>query len=387
MAAEILIVAGEASSDLHASALVQALKERESGLHFWGIGGAGLKQQGVELVAGAENLNVVGGMDWQEKWSSVWKTYKDMKKAISTRRPRAAILLDLPDFNLQLAKHLHREGVPVIYYISPQVWAWRSYRVKKIQRYVDQMLVVFPFEKSFYEQRGVSVEFVGHPLLDTLLPRAQYRTQEEILKNPRVALLPGSRTSEVRYHAELLKNTALKVLSKHPEAVFKIPIASTLNKDWVRNYFKDAPFIELVEGDSHAVLTWSDVSIVSSGTATLETAVLGTPFCLFYVMSASSAFFTKHLIRYRGYFGMPNLLHGAEVVREFIQNRATPEALAAECSRLIEDSAYRQAVVESLTQCRSLLGRPGATQRVATQVLKFLKQRSDESLDLLPAYT
>ena len=387
MATEILLVAGEASADLHAAALVDHLRTRAGDLHFFGVGGPRLRELGMETVARAESLNVVGGADWKDKWREVLRAFRDVKKSATERKATVAILMDLPDFNLKLAKFLHRRGIPVIYYISPQVWAWRRYRIRKIKKYVDKMLVVFPFEKAFYERHGVNVDFVGHPLLDDVQPRWAYRPQTEVRENPRIALLPGSRPSEVRHHSELLKATVAQVLQTHPTTKFILPVAPTLDLEQVRQVFSDCAAIEVTPEDSREVLKSVDAALVASGTATLETAIVGTPFALFYIMSRSSAFVVKYVARYRNFFGMPNLLHNAEVVREFTQERATPIALAAECNRLIEDESYRQAMAEKLIQCRDLLGRPGASNRAASHILSYFDGRSTPSLDFLPAYT
>lgn len=387
MANEILLVAGEASADMHAAALVDHLRSRNSSLHFFGVGGPRLRSRGMEVVAPAEALNVVGGSDWKDRWREVLGAFRSVKKAAGSRKVAAAILMDLPDFNLKLAKFLHSRGIPVLYYISPQVWAWRKYRVRTIKKYVTKMIVVFPFEKAFYEKHGVEVDFVGHPLLENLDARWSYRSDDEIRANPRVALLPGSRPSELRHHAKLLIEAAEQVRRIHPTVEFRIPLAPTVDNAVSRALFEKAPLIQVSTEDSRDVLTWADVALVASGTATLETAILGTPFALFYKMSRSTTFIANYVFRYKGFFGMPNLLHGAEVVREFLLDRATPDALAAECNRLIEEPTYRRAMVEKLVQCRDLLGRPGASSRVASLVLQTVDGRSGSGLDLLPAYT
>jgi lipid-A-disaccharide synthase len=387
VATEILLIAGEASADMHAAALVDQLRMRRPDLHFFGVGGPKLRARGMEVVAPAEALNVVGGSDWKDRWREVLRVFSNVKKQAGSRNVAAAILLDLPDFNLKLAKFLHSRNIPVLYYISPQVWAWRKYRIRKIKKFVDKMLVVFPFEKLFYEKHGVAVDFVGHPILEDLQPRLEYRHQDEVQLAPRVALLPGSRPSEIRHHAELLKETVKQVRRAHPGAIFKVPLAPTVDEAWARSFFSDAPDLELVTEDSRTVLTWADVALVASGTATLETALLGTPFALFYRVSRSSTFIIKYVLRYKNFFGMPNLLHGQEVVREFLHDRATPAALAAECNRMIEAFSYRQTIADKLTQCRDLLGRPGASARVAALVLKAIDNRRTSGFDLLPAYT
>jgi lipid-A-disaccharide synthase len=189
----IFVVAGEASADVHAAALIRELKAAHPGLHFFGVGSRECAGAGMEIAFDAAGLSVVGVSDWLDKASEVVSVYRRLSRLIRTRRPDAAILLDLPDFNLRMARKLHKQGVPILYYISPQVWAWRTYRVHALRKYVERMLVVFPFEKPFYEKHDVPVEFVGHPLLDAIEPRDHFRSREERLAAPRIALLPGSR--------------------------------------------------------------------------------------------------------------------------------------------------------------------------------------------------
>ena len=386
---KLFLVAGEASADIHAAALLRELLIQDPSLHCYGVGGEALAREGMELVVDARSLNVVGISDWFDKVGEVVGSYRKLCRLIKERRPDCAVLLDLPDFNLRMAKKLKALGVPVVYYISPQVWAWRKYRLKTIQKYVDRMLVVFPFEKEFYLKNGVDVCFVGHPLLESLHRRAGYRSQSEILSGPRVALLPGSRPSELRFHAPLLSRTVEILRARFPGAEFKVPVASTLSLEAVQKALP-ADGIGLVQGQSREVLEWSDVALVASGTATLETALIGTPFCLFYRTSPSSAWIYHHIARYRGFIGMPNLLHGREVVREFFQEKALPETLAAECIRLVEEEPYRTQQAERLLECRDRLGQPGASARVAKQLFSLLGNRSKTTgltFDSAPAHT
>lgn len=384
MAPQIMIIAGEASADLHGADLLKALRAKLPSARFFGVGGRALAAEGLEVIVPADALNVVGVADWLDRAPTVLGAYRRMKKEALQRRPDAAILLDLPDFNLRLSKHLKRHGIPVIYYISPQIWAWRKYRVRTIQKNIDRMLVVFPFEKAFYESHGVSAEFVGHPLLDQVRPREGYRDAESIQREPRIALLPGSRPSELRHHAELINQVARKLLDAYPWATVRIPVASTLTESQVRSYFPDTR-IEVVEGDSRDTIQWADVALVASGTATLETAMIGTPFALFYRLSPSTEWVVRRLIRYERFFGMPNLLHGKEVAREFLHDAATPDALFQEAVRLIEEAPYRDRVIRDLRQCRALLGESGAGGRAAENVLRVLKSRPMRGGSFVPA--
>lgn len=371
MRPDVFIVAGEASSDLHAAELLKALRRLHPDMRAFGIGGEKLAEEGLEILFPAAELSVVGIADWLDKARSVLGIYRETVRAIEKRRPSVAVLLDLPDFNLRIARRLKALGIPVVYYISPQVWAWRKYRVRTIKKFVNQMLVVFPFEKEFYDREGVACEFVGHPLLETIPARTDYREGDEVRKAPRIALLPGSRKSELRYHQELIRQTVEKIRLRYPQAQFILPIASTLSRADLEAAFQNLPIN--FTSDSRESLASADLALVASGTATLETALIGTPFLLFYQVSRSSHWIFKYLIRYSGFIGMPNILLGREVAREFLQAKATAEALSAEVFRLIEDDRYREGQGQALQKCREFLGTEGASKRAAYFVHQFLK--------------
>lgn len=393
----VFMVSGEASSDLYGAALVSEMRKRVPRLEVYGVGGRKLRESGMDVVADASSLNVVGVSDWRGKWREVWRTYQTVRKSILQRKADVAVLLDLPDFNLRLARLLKAEGIPVVYYISPQVWAWRTYRVHTIRKLVDRMMVVFPFEREFYGRHGVESVFVGHPLLDEIEERTTHRSQQEIERAPRIAILPGSRPSEVRYHASIVGPLVDNIREQYPLSEIQIPVASTLGSEFVLSELsrlsRSLLSSDVTTQDSREVLRWADIALVASGTATLETALIGTPFALFYRLSRTSAWGLKYLFRYKGFFGMPNLLHRKEVVREFLQEGATPAALGAEVRRLLQDTAYREATIEHLHHCRELLGTQGATVRASQVVWDILDRRNSknrEGMDassLLPAYT
>ena len=374
MGLNVFVVAGEASADSHGAALLRELKRVYPDLKAAGVGGDRLRAEGMELVLDARVLNVVGVFDWLDRWREVIGSYRHVCREVERRRPDCAILLDLPDFNLALAKRLKKLGIPVVYYISPQVWAWRKYRIRKIRRLVDRMLVVFPFEKDFYESHGVPVEFTGHPLRESITPRESYRSHAEIVEAPRIVLLPGSRRSELAHHGPVLDEVARRLAERYPRCKIRVPVARTLSVEAVRAQMP-CDRIELFTGDSLASMAWADVALVASGTATLETALVGTPFALLYILSPLTMFLGRLIFRYRGFFGMPNLLHGREVVREYIQGDATADALYREACRLIDDEAYRNEVTSALRESRQRLGTPGASARAAGQVRDFLLSR------------
>jgi lipid-A-disaccharide synthase len=375
MTKRLFMVAGEASADMHAAALLKELKKHYPNLTCTGVGGAALRQAGMDVLLRSEKLNVVGISDWWDRIGEVLSGYRKVIRYLEKNPPDLAVLLDLPDFNLRVAKKLKKLGVPVVYYISPQVWAWRKYRIQQIKRDIDLMLVVFPFEKDFYSQEGVDVVFVGHPLLESIQPKTHYRSQLEISAAPRIALLPGSRTSEVRFHGPVLAELVDLIRQKYPNAEIRVPVAQTLSKDFVEQSFERTDLL-FTENNSHEVLNWADVAVVASGTATLETALIGTPFSLLYKVSKISSWVYRKLTRYSGFIGMPNLLQRREVVREFFQEEATAQSLFSETDKLIQNENYRNEQISALLDCRAKLGDSGANLRAAQNVHQFLLKRN-----------
>lgn len=370
MPTKVFIVAGEASADFAAAGLVKELKRLVPDCEFYGVGGKLLEQQGMKAIVSAETLNVVGISDWIDKAKDVLVAYRKVIRTIESNPPDYAILLDLPDFNLRLAKKLKKMNVPVIYYISPQIWAWRKKRIKQIKENVDKMLVVFPFEKEFYEKEGVPVEFVGHPLLETLQARKRYRDQAVIQKNPRIAILPGSRKSEIRYHTPIVKELIKKIKAQFPDAQIQVPVASTLPMERIRADLSLSP--QEVVSNSWDCFQWADIAVVASGTATLEAALIGTPFCLFYRVSKSSGWIFKNIVKYKGFIGMPNILLGRQVIKEMFQEQATADHILKELTYLINSGPARLNMVSALLSCRQMLGEKGAHLKAAQIVAGLL---------------
>ncbi|MFM8270614.1 MAG: lipid-A-disaccharide synthase [Pseudomonadota bacterium] len=372
MSTSVFLIAGEASADLAGANLVRELKRLLPNSTFFGVGGKKLIEQGMEVVVPSESLNVVGFSDWWDRAKDVVLAYRKILKVIEQRKPDIAVLIDLPDFNLRVAKKLKKLGVPVVYYVSPQIWAWRKNRIKLIKELVDEMLVVFPFEKEIYEKAGVPVTFVGHPLVELLHPRRRYRDQAVIEKEPRIALMPGSRKSEIRHHAPILRELMKVIKKEYPAAQIRVPIANTLSVPWVTDKLGLKP--NEVSQDSWDTLEWADVAVVASGTATLETALIGTPFCLFYKVSPSSSWIFKKFVKYQGFIGMPNILLGRQVVKECFQEDASAAKLFSEVKFMINSGLSRLNMASSLLSCRQLLGEKGDRTRAASRVIENLKK-------------
>lgn len=381
----ILIVAGEASADLHGANLIKAIRELNPDIYFYGIGGERIKRMGAEVLFDSSSMAVVGFMEVFSKLKTIIKASRELKKSLDVYHPDMLVLIDYPDFNLNLAKFARKRGIPVLYYISPQVWAWRRGRVKKIARLVDKMLVILPFELSFYEEEELDVEFVGHPLIDVAKPEF---SKEETLEKFQlgkdkviVVLLPGSRKSEV----ELLLPKMLKassILNERLEDLqFVLPVASTISKDEIEkiiNNFSSSVKINVITNNIYDVINVSSVVIVASGTATLEAAIMNSPMVILYKVSPLTYLIGKLLVKVKD-IGLVNLVAGKRVVSELIQNDVTPERIADEVMRILEDKELSLKIKDELNWVKEKLGDPGASSRAARIVAGMV---GDRSLDL-----
>lgn len=382
----IVIVAGEASGDLHAASVVHELLRRAPHLTVEGIGGDKMRQAGVLLHAYAPDLAVVGLVEVASKLPALWRAYRRMIRLLHERRPDLLILVDFPDFNLLLARRAYRLGIPVLYFIGPQVWAWRTGRIRSIARYVHRLLVVFPFEEGFYRQRGVEALYVGHPLVDRLSPsplRDEARRRLDLEPTATVlGLLPGSRMGELTRHLPLLLRAVRQLMMARPDLRVMIAAAEGLPLDLIGSYLKqEASSARVVQGRTQEVIAASDVILVASGTATLEAAIIGTPMVIVYRLAFVSWLLARLLIRVP-YIGMVNLVAGKSVVPELIQYEATPERIAEEARRLLESPELRCRTQEQLGEVRDRLGPPGAAGRTADAILELLQPaaRSETAL-------
>jgi lipid-A-disaccharide synthase len=374
---KVLLSAGEVSGDLHGAHLIEAIQRIDPQIRFFGMGGEGLKSKGMEILFEAHRLSVVGITEALSKIPTVFLALRELRHWMERERPDLLILIDFPEFNLRLAKMAHYLGVPVLYYISPQIWAWRRGRVKSIAKYVRKMIVFLPFEDSFYREEGVDVSWVGHPLLDivkpTLIREEAFQKLGLDSKRRTIGLLPGSRKEEVRRHLPILLRTALLLQKEIPELQFVIPLAPAISEEEARPFIETIPIeVRMVKGFVYDVMNLSELLLLASGTATLEAAILEKPMVILYKVSFLSYWIGRGLIRVR-HIGLVNLLAGQEIVKELIQKEATPEKMAKEALRLLKDQTFYQRVVTSLRAVRKNLGEPGAAQRAAQIVLSLLK--------------
>lgn len=380
----ILISAGEASGDEHAARLVAAIRERLPEARFLGIGGKALAAQGVGLLAGAHDLAVVGLVEVAGRLPHIWRALKTIRQALLQERPSLVILVDFPDFNFWVARLAKRHGVPVMYYISPQVWAWRSYRVRTIARLVDRLVVIFPFEADFYRARGLPVDFVGHPFRETL---PELPPRSELLKawglDPTrltVALLPGSRASEIQRHLPTMLAGAKLIKQAIPPVQFLLPLASTAPREVVEELINAGeapsappplPQFTIIPGQAYAALWVADAAVAASGTVTVEAALAACPTVIVYRLSPLTYEVGKRLIRV-DYIGMANLLAQERLFPELIQADFTPGRLAQEVLDLITNPQRLQTLRQGLSRVVSRLGGPGASARAATVALAVM---------------
>jgi lipid-A-disaccharide synthase len=370
-----LIVAGEASGDMYGAEVVRSLRKKFSDATFFGLGGQRMRNAGVELKGDISTTAVVGPFEMVSSLGSLYRVFRRLSEHIEAEPPTAAILIDFPDFNLRLAKRVKAAGVPVIYYISPQVWAWREGRVNQIRRVVDKMLVIFPFEEDLYRKAGVDVEFVGHPLIDMV--RAT-KSKEEFCadhaidpRKPILAVLPGSRRKEVRFILPTLSAATKMILEKKPDTQFVLPLASGLDRHFVQDLAGTQ--IKVIASDTYNLIRYARAAVVASGTATLETALLGTPEVIVYRISNATWTLGKVLLKVR-LFGIVNIILGEEVVPELFQDRMTPETVSQTALRLMEDVWLQSQIRGNYEKLRRQLGSGKVAERVTDAVARVISR-------------
>jgi lipid-A-disaccharide synthase len=363
----ILISAGEASSDMYAARLAIALRAR-TGAKFFGMGGPRMAEAGVELIADYHEVAVVGIAEVLHKIPTVIGVQNRLKREAKRRNAALAILVDSPGTHLGVARRLKQIGVPVGYFIGPQVWAWRAGRVRIIKRRVNRMVVIFPFEEKIYRDAGVPVNFVGHPLVDVVRPtmsRAEFAALHNLNPNkPIVAILPGSRQNEIRQNYGRVLEACERLIRADKEMQFVVAAAPNLTAGSFASHTLPAIDIRLVQGATYDALAAADCAIVASGTATIEAALLGTPMVVVYRVSPISASILRRMIR-TPFFSMVNLIAGRSVVPELIQDDFTPAAVEAQVRRLLDSPAAREETKSSLAEVRAKLGPGGAIERAA----------------------
>lgn len=372
----VMIVAGEASGDLHGANLVRALRREVPGLFVCGIGGDRLRAQGVRILLDASRLAVVGITEVLAKLPVVWQALGLAKKLLQGLQPDLLILIDFPDFNLRVARMAKKCGVPVLYYVSPQIWAWRRGRVRTIKRRVDHMAVILPFEASFYQSHGVPVTFVGHPLLDVWGSAPLPQPPAGLGASPVVGLLPGSREGEIQRLLPVMLQAARRLENQFKTIRFLVSVAPTVNREQagaILQRFPGRAPVALVAGGIAPILRDCHLVLAASGTVTLEAAIGGMPMVIVYKVSPLSYRIGKALIRVK-HISLVNLIAGRELVPELIQDQANPANIAAAAAAMLADPRRLATLRRELRNIRSLLGGDGASGRVAAIALSLLKK-------------
>jgi len=371
----ILIVAGENSGEKHGANLVRQFKRLQPSFTFYGIGGKNMAEQDVSLLYSVEDLAVVGIFEVVTHLPRIRKIFHHIKKETIKQRPIAAVLIDSPDFNLRLAKHLKKSSIPVLYYISPTVWAWRTKRLRSIKKTVNKMLLIFPFEEKIYAERGIPATYVGHPLKERVKISM---TKEEFFHKYRLdpekklfAILPGSRNSEIKFHMPIL-NQVIKNLSQEWDAQFILLLAENLMETYVTSFLSEpSPSVQILSQDGYEAMAYSDIALSSCGTANLEAAMLGTPIVAFYRISPLTYYAGIKLMKIKN-FSIVNILAGKKIIPELIQRNFTAANLLDETRKILGSERVRSAIKAEYEKIRLLLGENIASDKAARELEKIL---------------
>jgi lipid-A-disaccharide synthase len=369
-----MIIAGEASGDVHGAHVIAAMKKKASAIIFHGIGGPALKAAGVDILIDASELSVVGITEVLVKLPQVFKSISRVKEALKTLRPDLMILVDFPDFNLHIATIARKFNVPVLYYISPTVWAWRAGRIHKIKKNVDHMALILPFELSYYTRDNIPATFVGHPILDYYASDAVPPVEREPSQPLTVGLLPGSRHGEIERNIPEMLAAASQLQQRFPGIQFLLSVAPTISREWLESYV--APYqktcdIQLVEKNVVQIFKKSALVIAVSGTVTLEAAIHCVPMVIVYKVSPVSYMLGQALIKV-DHIGIVNIIAGSRVVPELIQDAVTPGNIARTAGDMLADPNQLAHIREKLASVRNMLGEPGAAERTADIGLSML---------------
>ncbi len=369
----VMMIAGEASGDLHGSGVVRELKKAMPELDIYGVGGDKMAREGMEIVYHISRLSFMGFVEVLKNLRVIREVEQELEELLLSRKPDVVVLIDYPGFNLRFARKVKRLGIKVLYYIGPQIWAWHKGRVKQMRHLVDAMKVVFPFEVEFYAKEGVDVEFVGHPLAESInigLSRQEFFEKWNLDPGKKLlALLPGSRNQEIEKIFPVM-TLAAEDISRSGNVQTAVGVAPTLESSVLRKHTFSDTKMTFVTNATYELMKYADVALVTSGTATLETGWFCTPMVIVYKTSTLTYLIGRVLVDVKN-IGLVNIVAGKEIVPEFIQNEMTPQVLEVAIGKILDDNRYAQAMRESLRIIKEKLGGPGASARVAQGVLKL----------------
>ncbi len=371
-----LVVAGEASGDLHGSNLISALKVLQPLARFSGMGGSRMREAGVETLFGIERMGTVGVIEVLNEFDHYYKVYRTLMKEIASRKYDAVILIDYPTLNLRLAKQGRRFDCPVLFFISPQIWAWRKGRIKDIRESVRKMFVILPFEEKLYLDAGVDAEFLGHPFIDMVHPsRSREESKMKYSLEPgikTIGILPGSRMNEINSLLGVMVEAAERIRNELGPCQFLLPIADSIDPDLIRERLgSNSLGIQLIQGEAYDVMNICDTVIIASGSATLEAGILGCPMVIVYKLNPLTYWMARLLVKIP-LVGLVNIVAGEGVVPELIQDKVTAENISAEVLALLRDPEKEQAVRERLLRIKKSLGEPGVMKVVAKRIADFM---------------
>lgn len=375
MPIKIMMIAGEASGDLHGGELVKALHRLEPGLEIFGVGGDSMKSAGMEQFYHVNQLAYIGFWEVAKHYGFFRSVFHRLVEEYKQRKPDILVLIDYPGFNLKFAREIKKRGGRVFYYIAPQVWAWGRGRAKKMAKFIDHLAVLFDFEAPFFTEFGLATTFVGHPLIDglqTRYTRQEFFEQLHIKPDaPLLALLPGSRKQEINSLLPPMLASALGLKKIHPQLEIAVSKAATIEAKHIKTLVQDAPAVHIVENQTYDLMKHATAALVASGTATLETACFATPFAIAYHVSPLSYAIGKRVVKIPN-IGLANIVAGEQVAREFIQHDLIPEKIIPELEKLLFDETYRSDRITRLKKVKAKLGEPGSSVKTARLILQQL---------------
>jgi lipid-A-disaccharide synthase len=378
----VMLLAGEASGDAHGAEVVEAMKQLNPDVHFSGMGSNELKRSGVDVFFDSASIAVVGIVEVLKHWGEIKQAMELVKNKLETTRPDLLVLIDYPEFNLKMARHAKSLGIKVLFYISPQVWAWRPKRIHKIGQSIDHMAVLFKFETEYYQRANIPVTFVGHPLVDKVKTSphvAQQRESINVEKDQKlIGLFPGSRKSEINRLLPLMLETAARMQQQDNSLAFVMPVAASLDYASIKAQCEQSGVdIRLTQENIYDVIASCDAIVSCSGTVTLEIALLGVPLCIVYKMSWLSYQIMSRLITIP-HIGLANIVANKHIVKELLQQDANSENISAELFQLLNDTAYRQQVITGLQEVKANLGMGEGSKNMAELILHILDNDSEK---------
>ncbi len=381
MSKKILIIAGDPSGDIHGANLIRNLQQIYPQLEIYVLGGEKMQAEKINFLYNLVDLTVIGFFEVLKKIGDFWKVFNLVKLFLKKEKPDAIVLIDAPGFNLRVANVAKKMGIPVVYYVSPQVWAWGKNRIKKISRLVKKMLVFFSFEERMYKREKIDVSFVGHPMLDVINPDKNKSQICSMLglkeENPIIGIMPGSRKQEIDYLLPEMLNISKIIISRIPQSQFVFPLSGNISMDYIKQFKIPEESFKVVRDKDYNIRNIMNVALVASGTATLENACLGVPMIIMYRVSRISYFLAKRLIKVP-YIGLVNIIAGEKIVPEFIQDEIKSEAIAQKALTWLKSPQTLLEIKEKLHIVREKLGKPGASRRAAEEIRKLLVQTGEE---------